>query len=122
MFLNGIDILNKEEILTTPEWIGVVLAISTVIFIVSIILALVFLFTSHDTASFFFLIIFVCSSIICVISNYINDTYKNEPTGRYRYEATIDDSVSITEVYDHYNVVEQRGDIWILEDKEDLDE
>lgn len=117
--MNGIDILNKEEILTTPEWIGLVLTISAVIFIASIIFALVFLFTSHDTASFFFIIIFVCSSIACVISNYINDTYNCEPTGRYRYEATIDDSVSITEVYDHYNIIEQRGDIWILEDKED---
>ena len=117
--MNGIDILNKEEILATPEWVGLVLTISTVIFIVSIIFALVFLFTSHDTASFFFIMIFVCSSIVCVISNYINDTYNCEPTGRYRYEATIDDSVSITEVYDHYNVIEQRGDIWILEDKEE---
>ena len=121
--MNGIDILNKEEILTTPEWIGVVLAISAFIGIVSIILALVFgTLTYHDTASFFFIIIFVCSSIMCVIFNCINDTYKVEPTGRYRYEATIDDSVSITEVYDHYNVVEQRGDIWVLEDKEDADE
>ena len=117
--MNGIDILNKEEILTTPEWIGLVLTISTIIFIVSIIFAFVFLFTSLDTASFFFIIMFVCSSIVCVISNYLNDTYNCEPTGRYRYEATIDDSVSITEVYDHYNIVEQRGDIWILEDKED---
>ena len=117
--MNGIDILNKEEILTTPEWIGLVLTISTVIFIISIIFAFVFLFTSRDTASFFFIIMFVCSSIVCVISNYINDTYKSEPTGRYRYEVTIDDSVSITEVYDHYNIVEQRGDIWILEDKEE---
>ena len=45
-----------------------------------------------------------------------------EPTGRYRYEATIDDSVSITEVYDRYKVVERRGDIWILEDKEENNE
>ena len=37
--MNGIDILNKEEILTTPEWIGLVLTISAVISIVSIIFA-----------------------------------------------------------------------------------
>ena len=118
--MNGIDILNKEEILTSPLWIVAVLAISAVIGIVSIIIALVFItLTYHDTASFFFIIIFVCSSIMCVIFNCINDNYKCEPTGRYRYEVTIDDSVSITEVYDRYNVVEQRGDIWILEDKED---
>ena len=29
MFLNGIDILNKEEILTSPEWIGIAASIST---------------------------------------------------------------------------------------------
>ena len=119
MFLNGIDILNKEEILTTPEWIGVVLYVSTIIFIVSIIFAVAFELTYHDTASVFFIIIFVCSSIVCAIFNVINNTYKSEPTGRYRYEVTIDDSVSITEVYDNYNVIEQRSDIWILEDKED---
>ena len=116
--MNGIDILNKEEILTTPEWIGLVLTISIVIFIVSIIFAVAFELTYHDTASVFFIIIFVCSSIVCAIFNVINNTYKSESTGRYRYEVTIDDSVSITEVYDNYNVIEQRSDIWILEDKE----
>lgn len=116
--MKGIDILNKEEILTTPEWIGVVVFISTVIAIVSIILTVSFAITNRDVAFTFFIITFVCSYIICMVFNFINDKYKCEPTGRYRYEATIDDSVSITEVYDRYNVVEQRGDIWILEDKE----
>lgn len=37
---------------------------------------------------------------------------------RLRYECTIDESVSMTEVYERYEIVEQRGDIWVLEDKE----
>jgi hypothetical protein len=40
------------------------------------------------------------------------------PSDRYKYEATIDDNVSINEVYKHYNVIEQDGKKWILEDKE----
>ena len=40
-----------------------------------------------------------------------------EPTGRYRYECTIDESVSMKEVYERYEIIEQRGDIWVLEDK-----
>lgn len=40
-------------------------------------------------------------------------------TGRYQYEAIIDESVSMTEVYEKYKVVKQKGKIWILEDKED---
>lgn len=42
----------------------------------------------------------------------------NVSTGRYRYECTIDESVSMKEVYERYEIIEQRGDIWVLEDKE----
>ena len=38
--------------------------------------------------------------------------------GRTQYECTIDDSVSFAEVYEKYKVIEQRGEIWVLEDKE----
>lgn len=34
-----------------------------------------------------------------------------------RYEVTIDDSVSLTEFYEHYNVIEQRGEIFVVEEK-----
>lgn len=35
-----------------------------------------------------------------------------------RYECLIDESVSMTDVYERYKIIEQRGDIWVLEDKE----
>ena len=35
-----------------------------------------------------------------------------------RYEVTFDEEASIVEVMKDYNVVEQRGDIFVLEDKE----
>lgn len=41
-----------------------------------------------------------------------------QPTGRYRYEVTINKDVSIQEVYEKYNVIEKDGKKWILEDKE----
>ena len=34
-----------------------------------------------------------------------------------RYEVTIDDSVSLTEFYEHYNVIEQRDKIFVVEKK-----
>ena len=34
-----------------------------------------------------------------------------------RYEVTIDDSVSLTEFYEHYNIIEQRGEIFVVEEK-----
>ena len=35
-----------------------------------------------------------------------------------RYECAIDDTTSFNEVMENYEVVEQRGDIWVLRDKE----
>lgn len=40
-------------------------------------------------------------------------------TETYRYEAIFDEETSIVEVMKDYNIVEQRGDIFVLEDKED---
>lgn len=39
-------------------------------------------------------------------------------SGRYQYKATIEKTVSFNEVYEKYNVMEQDGNLWILEDKE----
>lgn len=36
-----------------------------------------------------------------------------------RYECTIDDTTSFIEIIENYDVVDRRGDIWILEDKAD---
>lgn len=117
--MNGIDILNKEEILVAPEWILTAFLISIIILVVSIGFSCLFNELVMDIplnicASLVFL-----SGISAVVFLFCYLLLEIEPTGRYRYEVTIDDSVSITEVYDHYNIIEQRGDIWVLEDKED---
>ena len=44
-------------------------------------------------------------------------SYPPETETTYQYEVTIDDSVSLTEFYEHYNVVEQRGEIFVVEEK-----
>ena len=58
-------------------------------------------------------------SLICIIISSILITIDPQiPTERTRYEVTIDDSVSMKDVYKKYEVIEQKGEIWILEDKE----
>ena len=42
---------------------------------------------------------------------------KTVHTGRYQYECLINDRAAFTDIYEDYNVIEQRGDLWILEDK-----
>lgn len=41
-----------------------------------------------------------------------------EPTGEYKYEVTVEESVSMTEFYERYDVIEQRGEIYVIEKKE----
>ena len=43
----------------------------------------------------------------------------NIEIGKNRYEVIFDKDYSIQKVYENYKVIEQRGDIWVLEDKEE---
>lgn len=40
------------------------------------------------------------------------------PTGRNKYEVKLDETININEFYDKYEVIERRGEIWVLQDKE----
>ena len=44
-------------------------------------------------------------------------SYPPETETTMRYEVTIDDSVSLIEFYEHYNVIEQRDKIFVVEEK-----
>lgn len=41
-------------------------------------------------------------------------------SGRNRYECLIDDTVSFVEVAENYNIVGQRGELWILEGRDEI--
>jgi hypothetical protein len=41
------------------------------------------------------------------------------PTGEYRYEVMIDESVSMTDFYERYDVIDQRGKIYKIKEKND---
>lgn len=41
-----------------------------------------------------------------------------EPTGEYQYEVVFEDDVSFMKVIEKYNIVEQRGEIFVVEEKE----
>lgn len=45
-------------------------------------------------------------------------SYPPETETTMQYEVTIDDSVSLTEFYEQYNVIEQRGEIFVVEKKD----
>ena len=113
--MDGITILNTTIVDDCAQW-----AVPTVLaFGIICIVALVLMLNSKDTGAG--VIIFGTISLLAMIAMpIIIGTSKSHwrTNERNQYECIIDDSVSINEVYENYNVIERRGDIWVLEDKE----
>lgn len=111
--MDGITILNTTIVDDYAQWVlPTVLALGLIC-----IVALVLMLNSNDTG----VVIFGTISLLAMIAiPTIVITSKSHwrINERNQYECIIDDSVSINEVYENYNVLERRGDIWVLEDKE----
>lgn len=107
--VEGITVLNTTAVTGLPTWVSVlafvIFFIGAIVFAVSMILDGPVYVTAYSL---------MISLIVMFIYGIFNFTVK---TGEYRYECTIDDSVSYNEVVENYKIVEQRGDIWVLEDK-----
>ena len=112
--MDGITILNTIIVNDRADWVSFTVLALGVICIVAFVLTL----TSNDNRVIIFGIISLLAIIATPIIIIASKTHwrTNE---RNQYECIIDDSVSINEVYEKYNVIERRGKIWILEDKID---
>lgn len=123
--MQGVHILNTTEILENPSWtinlinVGSFIAIIGAIFmIVTMIIAHKFTYKTIKTMAVASLSTIIVGLIVVIITS-ITSSQKLIPTGRCQYEVTIDDTVSFTELNDQYEVIEQRGKIWVLKDKEE---
>lgn len=106
----GITILNKVAVTGLPSW---VMVSATVLFIIGVLVFIVDIIADCNWPVWtaVFLLIGWLVLVICI---FLDITIT---TDKYRYECTIDDSVSYNEVVENYKIIEQRGDIWVLEDK-----
>ena len=107
--VEGITILNTTAITGLPTWVSVLAFV--IFFIGAIVFAVSMILDGPVWVTASSLMIGLIIMIACGIFKY---TVK---TGEYRYECIIDDSVSYNEVVENYKIVEQRSDIWVLEDK-----
>lgn len=111
--IKGIEMLNKTAITEPGKTTLIVFFIAAVVFIISFILVIHLGANDNVIGIVISSVLFFTSLIVMVGCKFIE-----QPTGRYRYEVTINKDVSIQEVYEKYNVIEQDGKKWILEDKE----
>ena len=107
--VEGITILNKIAVTGLPTWMMVSAIIICMIGLIAFAIAIIAEWPAWK--AIVPIIIVLVTWFICGI---FNITFK---TGEYRYECIIDDSVPYNEVVENYNIIEQRGDIWVLEDK-----
>ena len=63
--------------------------------------------------------IVVIGVIGCSVWLLLNAAIPGAPTGRYKYEVKISDTTTFKEVTDNYKIIDNRGQIWVLEDKDD---
>ena len=103
--LEGITVLNQYAAMEFD-----VVAFFGSFMIISIVGGIIALVT--DCEFLFYLMMFTGAVFVSAPLAY------NESEDRYRYECSIDESVSMTDVCERYEIIEQRGDIWVLEDKE----
>lgn len=108
-------ILNTSIVTELVSWYGKGLIICGVIAIIGY-----FIFgiaNDHEIGILFIMgLLMMLGGIIGIFT--IGIAAPQVETDRKRYEVIIDDSVTFHEIYEKYKVIDQRGDIWILEDKE----
>lgn len=109
--LEGINILNQVEIMRVDP--SCILPIALLVTL--IILGAVFIGTACEGYDIFKGILLLIVSVPLLIAIIVSKP--SVPTGRYEYTVTIDESVSFTDLYENYEIVEQNGQLWILRDK-----
>lgn len=62
---------------------------------------------------------FVYSMIISVFLLFVVEECTKYRTGIYEYEVIINDDVSVKDIFNNYQFVEKRGDIYVIRDKPD---
>lgn len=108
--LNQIPIM--ESILS--ERANLALCITVVVLFVIFLL-----FASNDTKASNCLEILCTFLFFLCLAGLLAGNCKKKTTGRCQYECLIDDETPYADICDKYDVVDRRGEIWVLEDKEE---
>lgn len=110
------EILYQTEITrTTNEWLLYAM-------LISIGLMAVFGICLLAAQDDFFAWSLIASLVSSLIFGFLAMKYSCEvPTERSRYEVILNGDMSCQELYDRYEVIEHKGSIWVLEDKEDAE-
>lgn len=114
--MTGVEILNEYAVYATQVWVatvGILALIGGIIFLFA------FGFSKCDVATWVNLVcMIVCFAtffILVVIDNYTDHFKEYSHT---EYKVTIDDSVSMNDFMDKYEILDQEGKIYTVKERE----
>lgn len=110
--MNGVEILSSQTIYDTvlPAWLGV---IGFIMLIVIFVLYVAFEVEFETDGTIIYTILVLASILLMVLSLVSGETDIN----RIEYKVTIDDSVSMNEFLDKYEIIDQEGKIYTVKEK-----
>lgn len=113
--MEGVTILNTIPVTGLPIWLIIVCIIACVAFVVfdAMIITDVVIF-KRKTRKVLITIFTILAVTAPTLFGYFNNIYE---TGHHYYECVIEDTASFNEIMNTYEIVDQRGDIWVLKDK-----
>lgn len=110
--MDGITILNTFINTSSPSWTAGLMVGGVGLMMIGMITFLV----SQKFSQFVFGLIVIGIGVIMSICGIICSN--KEAIETTRYECIIDETVNANDLYNKYNVVEKRGEIWVLEEKD----
>lgn len=114
--MTGVEILSQTPIMADKVTLIVILVVFIIFYIISLILILY-----SGATDLTFLAPLISLLITALILKPYSDMTTYE-TGRYEYKVTIDDSVSMVEFLEKYEIVSQEGKIYTIRDVEAQDD
>lgn len=112
------EILHTEPILTESfiyNLFGSIVIISVLLSVMCLIIASIYSSLEWLKTGVLLATLFLVAMIATIIIR-VEDKDTTE-TGLYRYEVILEDDYPLEKIYDKYNIIERKGEIWILEDK-----
>lgn len=108
--LNTIELTKTAPIVCTIGVLCVFLAV--VSYIVTVLIPL-----KYEKLCITCIVVLIFSTIGAFVCGAISDEV-TVPNGEVRYEVLISDDISFAEVIEKYDIIEQRGEIFVVEEKE----
>lgn len=110
--MDGVIVLNVVERTRLPDWA----LICILLCVFAMVVFLIELLTGDTTKRMNIGGIgWVCTVVLICIFLVVGKTVASKRI--MQYECTIDSNVGFVELYEKYDVIDQRGDIWVLEEK-----